>query len=1701
MSNKQVDIESILVEALRRNNAEDRKAYLETNCGSDTELRGEIDSLLRAYENDKSLLKAPSDMLADPVAPVTEIPGTVIDRYKLLEKIGEGGMAVVYMAEQEQPIRRKVALKIIKLGMDTKQVIARFEAERQALALMDHPNIAKVLDAGATDTGRPYFVMELVTGVSITEYCDKNQLSTRDRLGLFIEVCQAVQHAHQKGIIHRDLKPTNILVTQHEGQPVPKVIDFGIAKATNQRLTEKTLFTRYEHIIGTPAYMSPEQAELSDNDIDTRSDIYSLGVLLYELLTGATPFSEEELRRVGYAEMTRIIREEEPPRPSTRLTQTLIQSDNRRKLSTLHSPLATDLDWIVMRALEKQRDRRYDTASAFGLDIQRHLSDEPVLARAPSFSYRFGKYLSRHRFAALLVLAATIIGVVSIRIVFQQKQYRRQLMDAERLRHEDTLSQANTHYARAEREAALETLQPILQSSHVGPEARLLEATIMANNDQSDQAIAILNTLLDDPPEIAAAAHSLWASILLESPTLTTETLREAEAHRLKAETLNPKTAAGYFLQAMMAVTVKEQLSALDEALRLDHKHYGSRRLRAFTYFASRQYEKMGDDALVMTILHERDPLGYSLRAIAWRELKRYPEALADFDNAIVLTSKASSEYVDLCAQRLAVLLRLGHYDRAIADAERCLEFAPDSATLRFRQFCALTALGEYAEATALFRQIINPGQPMRRQFEDWCTTYVFDTLEEKRSWHANNDAPTGAAFLPMQEAEETFRTLSSKAKRVITDGFSADWSPDGKKLAFSAGVLGYSGIAIMDPATKETELLIVPGKDPKWSPDGKHIAFVRDRQNLRLEELAMAERDRMKEQLPAKDEEIWFMKSDGTEPRFLARGSRPSWGRDSEHVYYLSRKDNTLCSIACSGEDAEPRRLMACSYLPSVSADDRFVSYFDGKTLRIKDLISQETAGKYRIPSMTWGVTGWSPTGHEICLGGGNPQRDGTGLWLYDLQKKEALGILNGHITSAAWSPAATELAFCLGSPQFEIWVADLDPNSSTIETLGLGITPDEHLNQMVAFHTRRIEADPQNANAYAHRAHYHDCLNDRMAANIDMRLWSTVTTSALLDMTHPLLRVINLPFGFQIVFSAERPNNTMPMMSIALGQKGKYKMKPLRIPTYLASLCGLCFLTGLDVTSVHADFTFGPATNLGPAINSSMREAGAYISGDSLFLEFTRASELWIAQRTETQDPWDDAVHYGPYGDATSTVALITNVTGGYTSGLDTDDGLESYWYDAPPSSSDLSVVKRATVNADWGPPDNLGPTVNSSSGEYSLHVSADGLTLYFASNRAGGHGSWDLYVTTRPTRSDAWGKAANLGPSVNSPSAEYHPTVSADGLLLFFTSARPGGFGPDDIYMTKRANPSDPWGPAVNLGSTVNSSADDYWPCLSPDGSTLYFTSNRPGGHGAADLWQVPIIPVVDLNNDALVDAADMSIMVDHWHSSDPMCDIAPVAWGDGIVDERDLAVLSEHLEPGFGRIAHWKLDETEGDIAYDSVGSDHANVHGEAVWQPDAGVIDGSLAFDGVDDYIVPMTILNPQDKPFRILAWVKGGEPGQVIASQTPDDFTPGCAYLAADQSDGTLITELLLANMSLDSDVVITDNEWHKVGLEWDGEHRHLQVDGAEAAVDAIPLPALQSTGYLNIGTGKDMEPGSFWSGLMDEVRVYVKGGPVVSSQ
>jgi serine/threonine protein kinase len=417
--------EEIFHEALARNPA-DRAAYLDHACAGDPALRAAVQALLRANVGASGFMASPGSAVTVDLPADAEAPGTVIGPYKLLEQIGEGGMGTVWMAQQTEPVKRVVALKLVKAGMDSRQVVARFEAERQALALMDHPNIAKVLDAGTID-GRPYFVMELVKGTSITQFCDERRLSTRERLELFVPVCQAVQHAHQKGIIHRDVKPSNVLVALHDEKAVPKVIDFGVAKAVAQQLTEKTLHTGFGTLVGTPSYMAPEQATFNQLDIDTRADIYSLGVLLYELLTGSTPVDLERLKSEPLDELLRQVREEEPPRPSQRLStseaRASIAAVRRSEPARLAKLLRGELDWVVMKALEKDRNRRYEAANSFAMDVQRYLNHEPVHAHPPSRWYRLRKLGRRHRgaLAAMAMLGFLLFATIAV-LVFSRAE-------------------------------------------------------------------------------------------------------------------------------------------------------------------------------------------------------------------------------------------------------------------------------------------------------------------------------------------------------------------------------------------------------------------------------------------------------------------------------------------------------------------------------------------------------------------------------------------------------------------------------------------------------------------------------------------------------------------------------------------------------------------------------------------------------------------------------------------------------------------------------------------------------------------------------------------------------------------------------------------------------------------------------------------------------------------------------------------------------------------------------------------------------------------------------------------------------------------------------------------------------------------------------------------------------------------------------
>ncbi|MBI5690719.1 MAG: protein kinase [Verrucomicrobia bacterium] len=662
-----------------------RSGYLDFACAGNPELRRRVDSLLQAIERAGSFLDPGEDPIATShspfAAPAEEQPGEKIGRYKLLQKIGEGGCGIVYMAEQEEPVRRRVALKVIKLGMDTKAVIARFEAERQALARMEHPNIARVLDAGATTSGRPFFVMELVRGVRITDYCDQNNLTTEQRLQLFIKVCQAIQHAHQKGIIHRDIKPSNILVTLHDGQPVPKVIDFGIAKATQGRLTEQTLFTAFEQFIGTPAYVSPEQAEMSGLDIDTRSDIYSLGVLLYELLTGRTPFETQELLASGLDEMRRRIREKEPPRPSTRL-RTLDDLDRTtvaRRRGTdaprLEFELRGDLDWIVMRCLEKDRSRRYETANGIAMDVERHLNNEPVTARPPSTTYLFAKLVRRHRLAFGAGLAIT--GILAAGLAVATILY---------LRERDSLERAR----QAERERAT-ALAAALQQKNAAVQARIeAEAGRKKAQDEAARRAEVAALMLASLKDIAMnAALSPHQQVLRDLVGKAAE-LRRQFADQPRVLAAIDETLGGVFVKLDR---FKEAEDLLLAALQLRKQAQGesapevAQTLNYLGHLYSRQsrwndaYEQHTD---ALTRLEDRPPgdkpeaahvleIARTMSAIGW--VRAQQGELNEALNFLRLALGKQRQYAAL-ADVAATLIRIGSvltHEGRVAEAEEAL--------------------------------------------------------------------------------------------------------------------------------------------------------------------------------------------------------------------------------------------------------------------------------------------------------------------------------------------------------------------------------------------------------------------------------------------------------------------------------------------------------------------------------------------------------------------------------------------------------------------------------------------------------------------------------------------------------------------------------------------------------------------------------------------------------------------------------------------------------------------------------------------------------------------------------------------------------------------------------------------------------------------------------------------------------------------
>ena len=522
----------------------------------------------------------------------------------------------------------------------------------------------------------------------------------------------------------------------------------------------------------------------------------------------------------------------------------------------------------------------------------------------------------------------------------------------------------------------------------------------------------------------------------------------------------------------------------------------------------------------------------------------------------------------------------------------------------------------------------------------------------------------------------------------------------------------------------------------------------------------------------------------------------------------------------------------------------------------------------------------------------------------------------------------------------------------------------------------------------------------------------------------------------------------------------------------------------------NANADFTFGTPTNLGPIVNSLSTDWSPSISADGLSLYFNSnrpggygSHDLWITTRPTIYNPWGTPENLGPTVNSSAHEAFPSISA----------DGLSLFFESPRPGGYggyDLWVTTRTSKDDPWGEPVNLGSKVNSSSNDATPGISADGLSIFFESDRSGGYGNFDIFVTTRTTPDADWSAPVNLGATVNSSDWDGGPRISANGLALFFFSRRPGGSGNYDLWVTTRETTNEDWGIPVNLSPTVNHSVGEGLGCVSADGLILFFDSDQPGGVGDADLWQAPIIPIVDLNGDGVVDASDMCIMVDNWCEDYSLCDIGPMPWGDGVVDVEDLKVLAEHLfeevdDPTL--IAHWPLDEVHGVIAYNNVSNCDGTLTGSPIWQPDIGMVGGALQFDGIDDYVSTDFVLNLSDGALSVIAWIKGGEPGQVIVSQQAM-----ANWLALD-ADGNLMTELKCTGRSagpLYSGTVITDGKWHRIGLAWDGSDRMLYVDGIAVAEDTQNGLEGSQMG-LYIGTGKTMESGTFFSGLIDDVRIY----------
>ncbi len=1028
---------------------------------------------------------------------LVEYPGGRVGPYRLLRVLGEGGMGVVYLAEQRHPIRRQVALKVIKPGMDSKRVLARFEAEQQALALMDHPHVARVFDAGLAENGRPYFVMEHVKGIPITEHCDNRRLSVEERLSLFLHVCEAVQHAHQKGIMHRDLKPSNVLVTIQDDEEVPKVIDFGVARAISQPLTERTLCTEQGQLVGTPEYMSPEQASPSNQDIDTRTDVYSLGILLYELLAGVLPFKRRTFREGGIDHIRKIICEQDPVTPSTRLGRTSVtestESARKRRtdVRTLRHRLRGDLDWITLKAMEKDRNRRYVSVDTLASDIRHYLNHEPVSAAPPGVVYLTRKFVRRHRQAVGLSMMMALVLIGGSMALLMYGRAAREHHHAQSLDHRRLLADAEELMTNRKYNEALTGLEELLDSPHVGRQAKLLHARLLLEQKDVTAAVRELEGLVNGSDDISGQAHFLLAGIYNETdpwaPGKTKEYVAKWEYHSREAEKLIAGTAQYYFLQAKAESDIERKLALLGRALDLDKEHYESLRERAYIHYPQKNYHGMGRDAVHMIGLQSGNPAGYLLSALAAREQGLFEEAIADHNQAILLVPDDPALY----DERRETFIRMGRYAAALADAQRASALDPDNLSHHVQVFMAFTALGQYEEAQRLYNRVLNQPwaqteySPWAWDMGSWNTSDWFcyhvaqctsDALSHDQAYPASVKPSGCLTFWAMRETADYHNRLSRYARRLVSGGFSPSWSGDGTKIAYSQGIYGASAVAILDPKNGETHLLTMPGKDPVWSPDGNYIAYIRDRHSISLnvvsEPTETAERHRQSGRPGTKSvEEICVIEVSSRNIRHIGPGWQPAWSRDSKHLYYRTPL-GTLCWIAIDEETLTPTTVLHdCGAYSVISPDEQYVADSRFRRLDVIEVSSQRPAITWLAPPFPYRglIYQWRPDGREIAIGGYHGSD--MGLWILDTHTGQARRMIDGPATIARWSPNRTQMVIELGHPYWEIWLVDLDLNRPTAEAFKDGQDEKNHCLELIECCNRGIAVDPNYVDGHLRR------------------------------------------------------------------------------------------------------------------------------------------------------------------------------------------------------------------------------------------------------------------------------------------------------------------------------------------------------------------------------------------------------------------------------------------------------------------------------------------------------------------------------------------------------------------------------------------------------------------------------------------------------